>query len=507
VGAHRPCRAAGDGALSRLRDGWRRIPRAGRACALIALVNGIVWALLIPPYHVPDEPVHVAYTQYLAETGKLPTHDPGPEYSTEQQVQLAALDFYAVTGNRGDKPPWSSLQQERLEDATDGKRRDDGGHKSVASNNPPLYYMAEAVAYRLTPGASLMTRLYAMRLVSALMAALTVLFVFLFVRELLPGTPWTWTVGALAVAFQPMFGFESGGVNNDNLLYLCSAALFFALARAFRRGLTVRRGAFIGLALGAGVLTKFTMAAFAPAVGLALLVLIWRAAPADRRAAFRAAGVVVGLGSALLLIYVAANSVIWGRPLLQDAAGVSTPSPGAGRAGGLREQLSYYWQLFLPRLPFMQDHFPHAVPLWDTWFTGFNGRFGWLDYDFGRPFYRWIGWLVYLPLLVLAGVGLYRSRAALGRRLLELAVYALAVLGLVVAIARPSYTTFLSGAAFPFFQPRYILPLLPLFAAIVALAVRGAGRRAAPYVGTGIVMLALAHTLFAQLLTITRYYA
>jgi hypothetical protein len=39
------------------------------------------------------------------------------------------------------------------------------------------------------------------------------------------------------------------------------------------------------------------------------------------------------------------------------------------------------------------------------------------------------------------------------------------------------------------------------------LAVRGAGQRAAASVGTVMVMLALAHTLFAQLLTITRYYA
>jgi hypothetical protein len=155
----------------------------------------------------------------------------------------------------------------------------------------------------------------------------------------------------------------------------------------------------------------------------------------------------------------------------------------------------------------MDDQFASGVPLWDTWFTGFNGRFGWLDYDFGPAFYRWAWWLVYLPLLVLAGAALYRWRAALRRRLPELAVYALAVLGIVIAIGRPSYTTSLADPQFPFYQPRYVLPLLPLFAAIVALAVRGAGRRAAPAVGTVIVMLALAHTLFAQLLTITRYYA
>jgi hypothetical protein len=248
------------------------------------------------------------------------------------------------------------------------------------------------------------------------------------------------------------------------------------------------------------------MAAFAPAVGLALLVMLWRAAPADRRVALRATGAAVGVGCALLAVYFVANTTLWDRPLLQDAAGVSTPSGGDGRAASAREQVSYIWQLFAPRLPFMEDHFPAATPLWDTWFTGFNGRFGWLDYAFAPSFYEWAWWLVYLPLLVLAGAALVRWRAALWRRLPELAVYALAVLGIVIVVGRPSYTAWLADPTFPFYQPRYVLPLLPLFAAIVALAVRGAGRRAAPVVGTLIVMLALAHTLFAQLLTITRYY-
>ena len=51
-----------------------------------------------------------------------------------------------------------------------------------------------------------------MRLVAALLAALTTLFVFLFLREVF-AERWTWTVGALAVAFQPLFGFISGAVH------------------------------------------------------------------------------------------------------------------------------------------------------------------------------------------------------------------------------------------------------------------------------------------------------
>jgi 4-amino-4-deoxy-L-arabinose transferase-like glycosyltransferase len=483
-----------------------RVPRAARVCFLIAFVNATLWALLIPPYQVPDEIVHVAYTQYFAETGKLPSHDAGSAYSSEETSELGALSFFNVIGNRADKPPWSTVEQTAVDHASRGQRRDDGGHYSVASNNPPLFYMVEAVAYHAAPGASLLTRLYLMRIACALMAAATVLLTFMFLRELMPGWPLAWTVGALAVAFQPMFGFESGGVNPDNLLYACSAALFFALARAFRRGLTVRRGVAIGAALGAGIVTKGTMVAFVPAVGVALLWLLWRAAP-ERRAALRGAATSVAVGAAPVALYVFLNAVVWGRPLLADAAGVSVPSGGAPgvRPVILREELSYIWQLFLPRVPSMTDTFRGQLPLWDTWFTGFNGRFGWLDYAFPPSFYKWIWWTVYFPLLALAGAGLWRLRRALRSRLVEFGVYALVVLGLVVVIGRPSYTSWLAGG-FPFYQPRYILPLLPLYAAIIALSLRGAGRRWAPALGALVVMLALTHTLAAELLTLTRYY-
>ena len=43
------------------------------------------------------------------------------------------------------------------------------------------------------------------------------MFVYLFLRELVPSEPWAATVGALAVAFQPLFGFIGSGVTPDTL--------------------------------------------------------------------------------------------------------------------------------------------------------------------------------------------------------------------------------------------------------------------------------------------------
>ena len=127
-----------------------------------------------------------------------------------------------------------------------GRDRIGAGFAATATNNPPLYYLPQALVYRAAHGVDVTGRLAAMRAFSALLAALTALCVFLFVRELLPGSPLAWTVGGLAAGLQPMFAFISSGVNNDAGLYLAAAALFLAVARVLRRGLTPGRAAAVG---------------------------------------------------------------------------------------------------------------------------------------------------------------------------------------------------------------------------------------------------------------------
>ena len=65
--------------------------------------------------------------------------------------------------------------------------------------------------------------------------------------------------------------------------------------------------------------------------------------------------------------------------------GTATVSATGGAAGaatiGLTERLGYTWQLYLPRLPFMNDQFVD-FPLYEKWFKGGIGLFGWLDTGF-----------------------------------------------------------------------------------------------------------------------------
>ena len=169
------------------------------------------------PLQTPDEPGHVAYVQHVAESGKPP---PGgfdlQHFSQEERRLLDAIRWKAIQRKQEDRVPGTASFHKRVEAdvATPAERLSEGGY-TTDINNPPLYYFAAAGVYHASPWTSLPDRIHAIRLFSALLAAITVLFVFLFLRELIPSTPWAWTVGALAVAFQPMFGFTSSGVTSE----------------------------------------------------------------------------------------------------------------------------------------------------------------------------------------------------------------------------------------------------------------------------------------------------
>jgi 4-amino-4-deoxy-L-arabinose transferase-like glycosyltransferase len=332
------------------------------------------------------------------------------------------------------------------------------------------------------------------------MAGVSVLFVYLFLREALPGAPWAWTVGALGVALYPLLGFMSGAVNPDAMLCAVSAALFCCLARAFRRGLTPRLGVAIGVVTAVGFLTKLNFVGLAPGIALALVVLTRRAARSDRGAALRSLGLAAVIGAGPVLIYTLVN-------VISNHAGLGVASSGihiTSRHGSVLDELVYVWQLYLPRLPGMATDFPGIFPPRQLWFDRTVGLYGWLDTFFPD----WVYTVALIPAALIAALcarTLVLRRAALRRRLPELAVYALIAVGVLGLVGADSYLEFpaRSGA---YSEPRYLLPLAAIFGAVLALAARGAGRRWGPVAGTLIVLLILGHNIFSQLLTVARYY-
>jgi 4-amino-4-deoxy-L-arabinose transferase-like glycosyltransferase len=488
---------------------WRRIPRAGRACALIAFVNVAIWTVVIPPFMVPDETTNFAYAQYLAETGNAPPQSPtATQLSPQETTALDVTWFYSVIGNPMDRGILTREEQRILrseQSAPANRSALGGGGASNTTNQPPLYYALEVIPYWLSPSNNILTRLEFMRLLSALMAAGTVLAVFMFLRELMPGTPWSWTVGALMVAFQPTFAFIGAGVNGDNLLFLASAATFFALARAWKRGLTRRRAIVIGAWLAVGMLAKLTFLALVPGALLALLLLAWRDRPAGGRGALAKLVTGTAVAAVPVGVYLLLNATVWGRSTL--AGGLNTVTAGSGPISigqGWHAYADWMWQLFFPRLPFMNHTYFGYVPLWQVWLNGSIGRFGWLDYSFPGWVYSDFRWLVYV-LAAFAVIGVWRLRHQIRPLIGLFACFTVMAIGLMTVIAYASAQAYFTAAPF-FAQARYLFPLLALYGLAIVLCTRALPRRWAPVLGALLVALAFAHNLFAETLTISRYY-
>jgi 4-amino-4-deoxy-L-arabinose transferase-like glycosyltransferase len=477
----------------------RRIPRAAWVCALVAFLNAACWSIVSPPFQVPDEPSHFAYVQQLAENRALPSSSK-TTFSPEEEVVLRDIHQYEVHGSPENHAISSAAEQQQLhEDLDRHLSRQGGGGVDGAYSSPPLYYALQTIPYGLASAGSLLDQLELMRLLSALMAAVTALFIFLFVRETLPGVRWAWTVAGLSVALAPLLGFMSGAVNPDSMLAAVSAGIFYCLARAFRRGLTRTMAIVLGAMMAVGFLTKLNFIGLAPGIVLGLIVLSVRASRTDGRAAYISLALALTIAAAPLWVYVIAN-LLSGHPGL----GIISSGLKSGSApGSIFAKLSYVWQLYLPRLPGMESDFP-GLFMARLWFDRSVGFYGWLDTSF--PI-----WVDNIALLG-AGIvgllclrGLVSIRAGLRANLAEIVVYGAMALGLLMLIGVGGFYD-KSSEGLGFAEPRYLLPLFALLGAGLALATRGAGRRWAPAVGAAIVVLFLAHDIFSQLFVVGRFY-
>ncbi len=498
------------GRLARLRGSMRAtlagIPRAAWSCAAIAALSAACWSIITPPFQAPDEQAHFTYAQYLAETGRLPSSN-ADTYSPEENAVLVDLHQGELRWHPEARTISSPEAVGKLRrDLAAGLPRIGGGGAGVAASEPPLYYALATIPYTLGSSGTLLDRLELIRLMGALMAGLTALFTFLFIREALPRVRWAWTVGGLAAALMPLLGFTSGFVTPDGMLYAICAAIFYWLARAFRRGLTWRPASALGALIGIGFLTKLNFIGLAPGIFLGLIVLGVhgvRDTPGGPRTgrAFGPMALAIGIAMSPICLYVIFNLINGHRTFGLVTSAINGVSE---RESSVVEEIVYIWEFYLPRLPGMTNNFPGLSTIHQVWFNRTVGLYGWLD----TTFPPWVYTFALFPAGAMAALAL-RSlivcRSALRRRLPELLVYAVICVGLMALIGGDSKLASSSEGA-GYAQPRYLMPLLPLAAAMVALAARGAGRRWGPVAGALIVTVFFAQEIFGQLLTVARFY-
>jgi Predicted membrane protein (DUF2142) len=375
---------------------WAR--RAIWLIALAAVLRALVWVVVLPPWQGPDEGAHYSYVERIVVEHSIPPF-------ARSQPNLFSVALGASTASTGyaamvTREPLRPLRRDMDAFPTEQRNLPVTSTGPLATGSyPPEYYLLGAVAYDL-PGLHNATgRLYAIRVVSALLGGLAAFLIFRFllaaaVPELLA------LIGTAAFVQLPMFTQSSAIINPDILLSVTIAGLAAALVRA-RADPTRRR---LGFVLLWGVLTALAKPIGGPtALLLTIAVLGLQPYGSSWR---RRAGVATSLVVALAFSYVAEAKVSSLHMVGKN-----------GVASTLRYSLSYLWQFYLPKIP---GEMPgpyathHYLPSWWVWVETGIGRFGWLTTPMPEWSYRLGFWALVAAALV-AGFGFAR-RARSPRR-------------------------------------------------------------------------------------------
>lgn len=218
----------------------RDLDTSGRIVLLLvafAVIRGILYALVSPPFSAPDEKGHYDYLASLYEHG-----------------------LRMIEGREKGQPPLYYLLCLPVFSAFAGQTSDFQVY-ALAANNVSL------------------ASLLAVRCFSALLTATTVPLAYWTARELCPGDRFV-TLGAAAfVALVPAYGWVGASINNDSLASVFSSVVVLLLVRGIARGFTLRSCLLVVAIAAAGVGTKSTalpVAAVVPlAVGARLTFQLW----------------------------------------------------------------------------------------------------------------------------------------------------------------------------------------------------------------------------------------
>jgi hypothetical protein len=476
----------------------------------VAALNACCWALITPVFQGPDEVDHFAYTQSLVERAAKPTDDPQstqPPWSSAEKLAVKDTSFLTDHQVGDSRAPWLLRQVRAYEmevQRLHPSRRDGGGYTTSATHGPS-YYLALAPAYLLTRHASVFSQLTLMRICSALLGALVPLFTFLLARELAPQRPWLAVLAALLVAYEPMYGFISGIVNNDVGVNATAAALELLLIRLLRRGVTVPWAALTGAVLVFLPNVKGTGLSLYPVAGLVFVVGLWR---------YHRRGDLLGwaaLALAAVLVAELATHVL--SPAFAASAGAggsattiaSNANAVSAALTNIPDFLSYLWQVFLPRLPFMTRHFPSSggYPGYVIFIKRGWAAFGWYVVFFPTWVYAAIV-AASASILLAAPLAVRRERRWLSRHLPEALAVTLMPVAVIVGFVAAYYTP-TSRANIAEFG-RYVFPAIGPIALLVVGALHAVGRRWALTAGVGLAVAIISLSYASQLLTLSAFY-
>lgn len=243
-----------------------RSARRGIAAILLAFVIlAMAYSIINPLHEATDELRHYRFVRVIATTGRLPVQGQEPCRSQSHHpplfYALAALPTFWIDTGRDlcYTPPINPFWAYRYWEV--GR---DNKNQYLHGADEAFPWHGEALAVHI------------MRAVNVLIGAGVVLLTWATARVMWPKRT-AMALGATAfVAFNPMFLYMSGGINNDIIAAFSGAAVVYACVRllAEPRSLSWRWGVIFGALYGLALMSKFNLA---PVIALMAASAAWAA--------------------------------------------------------------------------------------------------------------------------------------------------------------------------------------------------------------------------------------
>lgn len=434
------------------------------AATAVFLALMVLWTVVTPAFRSPDEPLHVNSVLRLAEGGGWP--QPGtasvlPEVlraktltgfsavdgqlgnwiggtllpGVRPEIPQEEMKFYVLYSGRPVTPPEGRLPFSELE-LSPGVAS--GDQNDQMTQHPPLYYAMTAAVVTATGSLSwpFDRTLALMRLVSVALVMWVPLMAFSVVQTFTGNRRLADAASLLPLAV-PQLAALGGSVQNDALVIFLGGLAAVLLAKVFLGNLSWRTLGFVGVTLGLGLLTKGSLLALVPIVGLTVVIGARRSANSGWRLTL------IRLSAVWFVAFVI-GGWWWAVNLLRygtiQPAGVPAEDEAALRIDGERSSLLEFAGIFWARIT-----------------NTFWGRFGQLE----LPLPRALVLVLTVVLIALVVLALRRRDVRLALAVL-LSMFALTA----VLIFWQMYESHLRNGQYAGIQGRYLYGgLVPVFAA------------------------------------------
>ncbi|MBN1887263.1 MAG: phospholipid carrier-dependent glycosyltransferase [Thermoflexales bacterium] len=319
------------------------------AVLIAFVILAVSFSLVNPLHEATDEIRHYRYVRYLLDYHRLPVQEPDQPRSQSHHPPLYyALAALASSWVQPDQPLYANPPA----NPHWGYRYWEVG---VDNKNQYVHGAGEAFPYR---GDVLIAHIA--RLVNVLLGACVVILSYYLGRLVFADRPAVALGGLAFVAFNPMFLYMSGAINNDVAAAAGGAAVVAACARLMTTGLTRRRAAALGLVYGLALMAKFNLAFILVLIELTLLVEAWKRR--SMRQLLWANLAVLGGAALVSGWWFVRNQVLYGEPTgferMTDLWGMRDPRTSLPLA---LFELPYAWSSLWGRFGYGQIPMPDGV--------------------------------------------------------------------------------------------------------------------------------------------------